>query len=101
MGLVVGNYPSFFPNLQISMAQGGAPGQVGRPGSRPALLGQQWHISGVPSHPKHPAQRLALDVGSPRADQVTGTCVHSSPVTRSPHPIGPACLHGPCAFKNI
>ncbi len=45
----------------------------------------------MPSRPKHSAAqplRVALDVGSPRAAQVTGTCISSSPahVTRSSHP---------------
>ena len=72
-----------------------------RPGPRPAPLGRPGHISGVPSRPKHPAQPLALDVGSPRAAQVTGNCINSSHVTRSPHPTGPACSHDQCAFVYI
>jgi hypothetical protein len=51
----------------------GAPGQVWRPGSRPALLGRPEQIPGVPSRPNPPAQPLALDVGSPRAAQAAGT----------------------------
>jgi hypothetical protein len=51
----------------------GAPGQVWRPGSRPALLGRPEQIPGVPSRPKPPAQPLALDLGSPRAAQAAGT----------------------------
>ena len=83
----------------------GAPGLVWRPGPRPAPLGRPGHISGVPSRPKHPAQPLALDVGSPRAAQVTG--VHTgkgyffASVTGSPHPTGPACSYDPCASKLV
>ena len=72
-----------------------------RPGPRPAPLGRPGHIYGVPSRPKLPAQPLALDVGSPRAALVTGNCINSSHVTRSPHPTGPACSHEPCAFVYI
>ena len=57
------------------------------------------HI-GVPSRPKHPAQPLALDVGSPRAALVAGKGYNSSHVTRSPHPTGPTCSHDPCASKS-
>ncbi len=71
-----------------------------RPGPRPALLGRPGHIPGVPSPPKHPAQPLALDVGSPRAALVTGKGYNSSHVTRSPHPTGPACSHDPFASKS-
>ena len=60
----------------------GAASLVRRPGPRPAPLGRPGHISGVPSRPKHPAQPLALDVGSPRAALVAGTCINSSHVTR-------------------
>ena len=94
--------PPFLPLcLQISMAQGGGPGQVARPGSRPALLGRPRYVPGVPSRPKHPAQPLALDVGSPRAAQAAGTGYNSSHVTRSPHPTGPAGVYDPSSFKNI
>ena len=78
----------------------GAPGLVWRPGPRPAPLGRPGHISGVPSRPKHPAQPLALDVGSPRAAQVTGKGYFFASVTGSPHPTGPACSHNPCASKS-
>jgi hypothetical protein len=78
----------------------GAAGLVWRPGPRPAPLGRPGHIPAVPSRPKHPAQPLALDVGSPRAAQVTGKGYNSSHVTRSPHPTGPACSHDPCASKS-
>ena len=94
--------PPFFENLlRFRWRWEGAPGQVGRPGSRPALLGRPGHISGVPSRPKHPAQPLALDVGSPRAAQAAGICVNSSHVTRSPHPANPAGLYGPCACSKL
>jgi hypothetical protein len=79
----------------------GAPGLVRRLGPRPAHLGRPGHIPGVPSRPKNPAQPLALDVGSPRAAQVTGTCINSSHVTRLSHPTGPACSHDICAFVYI
>jgi hypothetical protein len=59
------------------------------------------HIPGVPSRPKHLAQPLALDVGSPRAALVTGNSINSSHITRSPHPNGPACSHDPCTSKTI
>ena len=68
----------------------GAPGQMGRPGSRPALLGRPGHISGVPSRPKHPAQRLALDVGSPHAAQAAGTSLtHCTSLARPIQPTRP------------
>jgi len=78
----------------------GAAGLAWRPGPRPAPLGRPGHISGVPSRPKHPAQPLALDVGSPRAGLVAGKGYNSSHVTRSPHPTGSACSHDPCASKS-
>jgi hypothetical protein len=78
----------------------GSPGLVRRPGPRPAPLRRPGHISGVPSRPKHPAQPLARDVGSPHAALVTGKGYNSSHVTRSPHPTGPACSHDPCASKS-
>ena len=79
----------------------GAPGLVWRPGPRPAPLGRPGHISGVPSRPKHPAQPLALDVGSPRAALVAGKGYFFASVRGSPHPTGPACSHDPCASKTI
>ena len=72
-----------------------------RPGPRPAPLGRPGHISGVPSRPKHPAQPLALDVGSPRAALVAGKGYFFASVRGSPHPTGPAYLHDPCASKTI
>ena len=78
----------------------GAASVVWRPGPGPAPLGRPGHISGVPSLPKHPAQPLALVVGSPRAALVAGKGYNSSHVTRSPHPTGPACSHDPCASKS-
>ena len=81
----------------------GAPGLVWRPGPRPTPLrvGRPGHhIYGVPSRPKHPAQPLALDVGSPRADQVAGKGYFFASVTGSPHPTGPACSYDPCASKS-
>ena len=78
----------------------GAPGLVWRPGPRPAPLGRPGYITGVPSRPKHPAQPLALDVGSPRAAQVAGKGYFFASVRVSPHPTGPACSHDPCASKS-
>ena len=72
-----------------------------RPGPRPAPLGRSGHIYGVPSRPKHPAQPLALDVGSPRAALVAGKGYFFASVRGSPHPTGPACSHDPCASKTI
>jgi hypothetical protein len=74
---------------------------VRRPGPRPAPLGRPGHISGVPSRPKHPAQPLALVVGSPRAAQVAGKGYFSASVRGSPHPTGPACSYDPCASKLV
>jgi hypothetical protein len=44
----------------------------------------------MPSRPKHPAQPLALDVGSPRAAQAAGRGYHDffASVRGSPHPTG-------------
>ena len=77
----------------------GAPGLEWRPGPRPAPLGRPGHIPGVPSRPKHPAQPLALDVGSPRAALVAGKGYNSSHVTRSPHPALSIRSHGRCALE--
>ena len=55
----------------------------------------------MPSRPKHPAQPLALDVGSPRAALVAGKGYFFASVRGSPHPTGPACSHDPCASKTI
>jgi hypothetical protein len=56
----------------------------------------------VPSRPKHPAQPLALDVGSPRAALVAGKGYFFASVRGSPHPTGPACSYAdPCTSKII
>jgi hypothetical protein len=79
----------------------GAASLVRRPGPRPAPLGRPGHIPAVPSRPKHPAQPLALDVGSPRADQVAGKGYFFASVRGSPHPTGPACLYDPCSSELV
>ncbi len=62
----------------------------------------------MPSRPKHPAQPLALDVGSPRADLAAtrpgkAKCFFSSfTLARSPWASKqPGCSHDLCAFKFV
>ncbi len=82
--LLFPNLPSDFDGAGRGPRPSGAPRpRAGIPARAPRATmarGTYYVVPGVtvPSRPKHPAQRLALDVGSPRADQVTGTCVNSS-----------------------
>ena len=84
----------------ISMVRGAGrgPRPGGRPGSRARARAPRATLEGIypaactPSRPKHPAQRLALDVGSPRADLAAGRGYFFASVTGSPpHPTVPAC----------